>query len=46
MVTLFLLLKQFQWNDSPLVIAYDYYKEAGLAIEIVKFAGSFNKLLN
>lgn len=29
----------------PLTIAYDYYKEAGLAIEIVSYAGKFDKLI-
>ena len=31
---------------TPLKVAYDYYKEAGMAIELVKFAGNFDKLLN
>ncbi|MFK5857419.1 MAG: S46 family peptidase [Bacteroidota bacterium] len=30
---------------TPISVAMDYLKEAGLAIEIVKFAGSFNKLI-
>ncbi len=31
---------------TPLNEAYDYYKEAGLAIELVKFAGYYSKLVN
>ena len=31
---------------TPLVIAYDYYKEAGLSIELVKYAGYFEKIVN
>lgn len=31
---------------TPLLIGYDYYKEAGMAIELVKFAGKFEKLVN
>ncbi len=31
---------------TPLKVAYDYYKEAGMAIEIVKYAGNFEKLVN
>ena len=30
---------------TPINLAFDYVKEAGLAIEIVKFANSFNKLV-
>ena len=30
---------------TPITIALDYIKEAGMAIEIVKFANSFNKLV-
>jgi hypothetical protein len=31
---------------TPLNVAYDYYREAGLAIELVSFAGRFNKLVD
>jgi len=31
---------------TPLLIGYDYYTEAGMAIELVRFAGKFEKLVN
>lgn len=31
---------------TPLLIGYDYYREAGMAIELVSFAGRFEKLVN
>jgi len=43
------LLPEFEstYNEiTPLKVAYDYYKEAGMAIELVKYAGNFGKLVN
>jgi hypothetical protein len=38
-------LKETYDKITPLWVAYDYYREAGLAIELVSFAGRFAKLV-